>query len=387
MKMDSLSGGASFEAVCLAAQARAEETETNRQLAADLAHQLADAGLFSMYVPRAIGGQELTPLEANARLQKLAMYDAASAWVAMIGSTASIGAAYIEPDIARDMFVGKGRITCGIFAPNGRALCHGDEYIVSGRWAWASGSANADYIGLGCMALDSEDDTPAGDKIRLLMVPRASVIFHDTWHTMGLCGSSSGDVEVDNIRVPMAHSYSIATQSPWDEGALYKMPYFGLLATGVGAVALGNARTALDNVIALATEKTAMGHRRPLSERGAVQTAMAQAQALWASADAYYWQTLQDIWAALDEKGAQAPLAPEQRAQLRLISTHAVRTSVEVVRMMHDVAGGTSVYKTSPVQRCLRDSETMTQHMIANGATYEMIGRVMLGGYHGGMQL
>jgi hypothetical protein len=51
------------------------------------------------------------------------------------------------------------------------------------------------------------------------------------------------------------------------------------------------------------------------------------------------------------------------------------------------LAGGTSVYKTSAIQRRLRDSETMTQHMIANAATYEMIGRVRLGGYHKAMQL
>jgi alkylation response protein AidB-like acyl-CoA dehydrogenase len=54
---------------------------------------------------------------------------------------------------------------------------------------------------------------------------------------------------------------------------------------------------------------------------------------------------------------------------------------------VHDIAGGTSVYKDSALQRRLRDAQTMTQHMITNAATYEMTGRVLLGGYHPGMQL
>lgn len=373
-----------FESVCAAVAAQAETIEAGRQVPAELARNLSYAGMFNMFVPQAIGGQELSPPEGMALLEKLAMHDAASAWICMIGSTAALGSAYIDPAIGGDMFAAPGRITCGIFAPNGRAVREGDSYRVSGRWAWASGSANADYIGLGCMALDSADDKPGGDKIRLLMVPREDIIFHDTWHTMGLCGTSSGDVEVKDICVPVAHSYSIATETPWAETALYRMPYFGFLATGVGAVALGNARAALDDVIALATEKKAMGHSRTLAERSGVQAALAEAEAEWRSIHAFYWQTLNQIW---QDVQAGAEMTPHRRADLRLISTHAVRRAVSVVRSAHDIAGGTSVYKTSAVQRRLRDAETMTQHMIANAATYELAGRVMLGGYHQSMQL
>ena len=373
-----------FNAVCQAAAQASALIEAERQLPTDFARDLARAGMFKMFVPQKIGGQELSPLLGMARLQRLAMHDAASAWVSMIGATAAIGGAYIDPEIGADMFAGEARITCGIFAPNGRALRDGDEYVVTGRWAWASGSANADYIGLGCMALEHEDDTPGGDKIRLLMVPRADIIFHDTWHTMGLCGTSSGDVEVKGARIPVAHSYSIATDTPWASTPLYKMPYFGFLATGVGAVALGNARAALDDVIELATQKRAMGHTRTLAERSGVQAALAEAEAEWRSLDAFYWQTLTRIWE--DVQGG-AEMTPERRADLRLISTHAVRRGVNVVRAAHDIAGGTSVYKTSNIQRRLRDAETMTQHMIANAATYELAGRVILGGYHETMQL
>jgi alkylation response protein AidB-like acyl-CoA dehydrogenase len=374
---------AAFAALCAEAAREAEATEQARQLSPELARRIANIGLFSMFVPKQIGGGEMTPPAGLEKIERLARHDAAAAWVVMIGSTAALGAAYIAPDIGVDMFAAQDRITCGIFAPNGVAVRHGDIYRVSGRWAWASGSANADYIGLGCVAKETDDPEERGT-VRLLMVPREALIFHDTWHTIGLCGTSSGDVEVRDIEVPVAHSYSIATDTPWPDAPLYNMPYFGFLATGVAAVALGNARAALDEFIALAGAKKGQGQKRILAEKSAVQAGLAEAEAQWRAARALFVTTISDIWEDVQGGGA---MTPEKRADLRLVSTHAVRHCVHVVRAVHDLAGGTSVYRTSPIQRRLRDAETMTQHMITNADTLALVGRVMLGGWHAKMQL
>ena len=279
-----------------AAQNAAEATERNRKLAPELARDLAAAGMFKLFVPSEIGGLELSPVEGNRLIYELARHDASSAWVSMIGSTAALGAAFIAPEISADMFAAPARITCGIFAPNGRAVKNGDTYRVSGRWAWASGSANADYIGLGCLEVDAAGAPLPERPPRLVMVPREEIIFHDTWHTIGLCGTSSGDVELDNVEIPVAHSYTISAQKPWSDSALYKMPYFGFLATGVAAVALGNAQAALHDIHELALQKTPAGHSRALAEKSSVQSALAEAEAQLRSADAFYWQVLENIW-------------------------------------------------------------------------------------------
>jgi len=372
-----------FATVCADAAGQAEATEQAGQLAPELARRIANIGLFSMFVPKQIGGAEMAPLAGLEKIETLARHDAAAAWVVMIGSTAALGAAYIAPDIGADMFAAQDRITCGIFAPNGMAVRHGDSYRVSGRWAWASGSANADYIGLGCVAKETDDPEERGT-VRLVMVPRDALIFHDTWHTIGLCGTSSGDVEVRDIEVPVAHSYSIATDAPWPNTPLYNMPYFGFLATGVAAVALGNARAALDEFIDLAAAKKGQGQKRTLAEKSAVQAGLAEAEAQWRAARSLFVTTIGDIW---DDVLAGGEMTPEKRADLRLVSTHAVRNCVQVVRAVHDMAGGTSVYRTSPIQRRLRDAETMTQHMITNADTLALVGRVMLGGWNSKMQL
>jgi alkylation response protein AidB-like acyl-CoA dehydrogenase len=67
------------------------------------------------------------------------------------------------------------------------------------------------------------------------------------------------------------------------------------------------------------------------------------------------------------------------RADLRLALTHAVRTSARVVDLMYEAAGGSAVFRTSPLQRCFRDVHTATQHAMVAPPTLETIGSVLLG--------
>ena len=46
---------------------------------------------------------------------------------------------------------------------------------------------------------------------------------------------------------------------------------------------------------------------------------------------------------------------------------------------MYEAGGGTSIYHTSPLQRCLRDVHTATQHLMVSSSTMELAGRVLAG--------
>ena len=373
-----------FNDLCAQAAQQSESIEAARCLPKELAGALADYGMFSMFVPKKIGGGEWSAPDGMAHLQKLAAFDAASAWVCMIGATTGLGAAYIAPDISANMFGAAGRVTCGIFAPSGKAIIDGDDFIINGRWAWASGSANADYIGVGCMVLDKADDAPDPSRTRFIMAPRDDIIFHDTWHTMGLRGTSSGDIELREARIPIAHSYALS-EGAWDDSPLYRMPYFGFLAAGVAAIALGNARAAIDDFKIVAMNKKASGASRPLYQMERIQNGLAHAEADWGAAHAFYWAGVNEVWAAQCNSKTRPDV--ETKMRLRLVSTHAVRSCVRVLGAIHDMAGGTSVYNQSSIQRRLRDGQTMTQHIITGPGTYDVIGRIMLGGYQPSMMI
>jgi alkylation response protein AidB-like acyl-CoA dehydrogenase len=76
-------------------------------------------------------------------------------------------------------------------------------------------------------------------------------------------------------------------------------------------------------------------------------------------------------------RGGGIPLA--DRARLRLAATHATATAAHAVDLMYTAGGGTSIYATSPLQRCLRDAHAVTQHVMVAEPTYELVGRVLLG--------
>ena len=52
---------------------------------------------------------------------------------------------------------------------------------------------------------------------------------------------------------------------------------------------------------------------------------------------------------------------------------------MKVVDLMYNLGGGTSVYRTSPLQRHFRDVHVASQHMMIATPTLETVGRVMLG--------
>ncbi len=360
-------------------RARAEAIERGRRLPADLAAQLAAAGLFRMLVPRSLGGLELEPASMLATLETVGAADASVGWCVMIGATTAVVAAYLPPDVAREIYAAPGTITGGVFAPLGRAVVDGDQYRLSGRWQWASGSANCHWLMGGSVILD--DGTPrclpnGAPDARLLLFPAERATLIDTWHVSGLCGTGSGDMAVEGLRVPLAHSVSLLVDAPREAGALYRFPVFGLLALGIAAVMLGNAGAAVTDLVDLAGGKQPQGSRKVLAERAVAQSELAQAVAALRAARALFYETVESAWAAAC---AGDPLDVATRAGLRLAATHATRIAADVARAMYDLGGGSAVFSRSPLQRRFRDAHVGTQHLMVSPATWELTGRVLMG--------
>ena len=349
--------------------ARAAEMDAARRLPADLAAGMAKAGIFRALTPKRLGGFEAAPHVFMEMLEELARANASASWCAMIGTTAVLPAAHMDPDMAAEIFSAPDLIAAGIFAPMGRAVSDGDDYILSGRWPWGSGAANSQWIGLGAIA-----DTDNGKEARMLMVPTKQVELLDTWHVAGLRGTGSGDVAVKDIRVPKARSIAARFNTPRESGALYTFPPFGLLGIGVASVALGNAVGALEEFHALAMAKKNLGSTRTLAERPAVQAQYAKASARLKAARAYMVDEIALTWAQAQEAGAQSI---ERRAALRLACSHMARTAADVCAAVYDMGGGTVLYETSPIQRRFRDAHAITQHIVTAPASFELFGRVL----------
>ncbi len=365
----------------LAPRARewADEAERERRAPAALVAALREAGLFRLCAPASLGGSELDVPTVVRTIEALSVGDASAGWIVMIGATSGIVPAYLPEESAGEIYgEGPDQIIGGVFAPRGRAQAEAGGYRVSGRWQFASGCEHSAWLLGGCLVFDGERPRllPLGlPDSRMMLFPASEVSILDTWDTSGLRGTGSHDIEVRDRFVPESRSVSLVTDAPREPGPLYRFPVFGLLAVGVCAVSLGIARSAIDELSALARRKTPAFSRGTLAEKPSTWTSVARAEALLGSSRAFLMETVDEVWSATvaDE------LRPEQRAVLRLAATNVARSCARAVDLMYDAGGGTSLYRESLLQRCFRDVHAVTQHAAVAPATLELSGRVLLG--------
>jgi alkylation response protein AidB-like acyl-CoA dehydrogenase len=350
----------------------APESERRRRLPEELVDAMADAGVFRMLVPEAVGGLERHPRELVDTVEELARGDGAAGWCAAIGATSGLLGAYLPEESARAIYADPRAISGGVFAPRGRATRVDGGYRVTGRWPFASGCSHCDWLMGGCLIEGDDPPMPT-----LMIAPAADVEIHDTWDSMGLRGTGSHDIEMRDLFVPAERAASLVADRPTAPGPLYAFPVFGLLAIGIGAVGLGIARGALDDVRELAGVRVPSGSRRTMAERPVVQAELAASEARLRAARALLGETIDHAWA---EASGSGEVPTEQRAALRLAATHAAVTGAEVTSAAYRLGGGSSVYESkSPLPRRFRDAHTATQHMLVAPATNELAGRLMLG--------
>ena len=354
---------------------RSAEFEQARRLPADVSDAMAKAGIYRMFVPQSLGGSETSPLVSSQVFETLAQGDAACGWVAFIAATSGSSLARIETSVAKQMFTSPETMLAGVFAPNGKAVKTGDDYILNGQWQWGSGTQNADWVLAGSMVIDPQQPADAKPRAHMCLVPKDAIEFLDTWHSTGLRGTGSTDFKLTDQRVPSAHIVGLEVRKMPDT-PLFQFPNFTLLALGIAAVSMGIARAALDEFVALAQEKKRASSSTTIAERSHTQMQIATAEAKLRSARAFYYDSLEQAWSRAT---AGDPVEIDQRRNLRLATTHAVMASAEVVDCAYNLAGGVSVYQTSNLQRHFRDIHVATQHIMVAPSTLETTGRLFLG--------
>ncbi|MFZ8998871.1 MAG: acyl-CoA dehydrogenase family protein [Ilumatobacteraceae bacterium] len=350
------------------AREEADVAEHERRLPARTSAALADAGLFTMCLPRAYGGPGTGPVTMIDAIVEVATGDGSAGWCSGIASTTSSMAAFLEPDVARRVFSSPAVATGGVFAPNGRGVADGDGFRVSGRWQWGSGTQHCEWIVGGAMCDDGTQ--------RVCFFEADQVEFHDTWHTAGLRGTGSLDISVSDAFVPAERTVLPGVGRIHVDDPIARFPNFTLLALGLAATGLGIARRALDELVGLAAVKTPQFSTRTLAQSGFAQTEYARAEARWRSARAFLRDEVGAAWELASAGGA---VDVDRRVAMRLAAAHAASECVAVTDAAWTLAGGAAVYDTSALGRCVRDAHVVTQHIMVAPKLNEVLGKHLLG--------
>jgi alkylation response protein AidB-like acyl-CoA dehydrogenase len=351
-------------------QARSDEIELGRRVPDDVVALLRKAGALRMMMPRAWGGPEMNLIDINVALEELALGNAAAAWCVMIQLDSGLYSGMLDAEVARRLYPSLDTATSNVIRAAGRAQQVEDGYIVNGRWSFASGCLHTDLFAGGCLLYADDGDEPLKDEAgqplhRMALARREQLISHDTWHTLGLRGTGSCDIEIKDLFLPAGQLFDLA--SPSHDGPMYRWP--AVLCAKMPGVVLGLARGAIETFAAILRE------RKEASEQATL--ALAEAQSLYASARAYAHGAL----AALDARLAAGELPDEaERVAVFLSRVNAFQSARAAVQQLFDALGGAAIYTgQSALERHLRDINTACQHVMAQRRGQQAAGRLMLG--------
>jgi alkylation response protein AidB-like acyl-CoA dehydrogenase len=349
----------------------AARIEAERRLPAEAVSALVDAGVFKLLVPRDYGGSETTIATLLAVIETIARADGSAGWCAMIGAASGVMSAYLPEEVARTVYGPSDAISCGVFAPMGRAAPASGGYRVSGRWAFASGCEHSPWRMGGVTVQTGAADAP---QVRSVLFRAEETRVIDTWDTSGLRGTGSHDLEVRDVLVPAERTFSLF-EAPRHPGRLYRVPFFGVLAAGVAAVTLGIARAAVEAFIEVAKAKQPLGAKRTVAHREAAQLAVARAEGKVRAARALLFEAM----VRLESQAIEGEASLEGRAVARIAASHAVAEAVAAVDLACDASGATAIYAKSPLERHFRDVHTAAQHVMVSATSATLAGRVLLG--------
>ena len=248
---------------------RAEEIEQGRRLPADLLDELKGTGAFRMLLPTSHGGLGVELPEALRVLETLSAADGSTGWTVMIGSGAWLDLTGL-PRATFDALYADGPdvIVAGAINPSGVIEAVDGGYRVTGRWGFASGCEHADWLFGDCV--EQVDGRPGGRTARPSSASRSSRPTRSSSRTRGTSPDCAG----------RAATTSTSTTSSWlperthppleeehciDE-PIVRIPAPSLLPCVVASVAIGIAQGALDDIVALATDKVPLLDAAPLAE-------------------------------------------------------------------------------------------------------------------------
>nr|WP_174505542.1 acyl-CoA dehydrogenase family protein [Acinetobacter sp. Marseille-Q1620] len=365
---------AELDVLCQEIRQRALTGEFDNQayVTQDIIDKLKKIGVYRAFVPKRFGGDEISPRQFCELIEKLSMADGSVGWVASFGmSPAYLGSLPEEtlqvlykdsPDI---VFAG------GIFPPQPAEITD-KGVLVKGRWKFSSGCIGADIVGVG---ISPQKDNEAQGLPRMAVMPAHKAKIEMTWDTVGLKGTGSHDLVVDNVLIEKAWTFVRGEPSKLPE-PFFKYPSLSLATQVLTVVGIGVAAAALDEFKKLAPGKASITGGSEIANRPVTQYEYAQYEAEFLAARTWFYQTIDVVWETILEGNMPTT---EQVSNMRLSCTHAARVAARVARKMQMLAGMTAIYTNHPFSRYVNDTNVVTQHAFMGDATLQNAGSVSFG--------
>jgi 3-hydroxy-9,10-secoandrosta-1,3,5(10)-triene-9,17-dione monooxygenase len=246
----------------------------------------------------------------------------------------------------------------------GRATAVEGGFRFSGRWSFSSGCDHAQWVFLGGLVMG--DDGPID--FRTFLLPRADYQIDDVWDTIGLRGTGSNDIIVEDVFVPEYRTLSfidtgrcVCPGQEVNRAPLYKLPFAMVFSNSISVPVVGMATGAYDAYVGWTKERVRASTGTQASADSFNQLRIAEASAKIDNAVTTIERNIDEAL-ALATAGEKIPMP--LRVRSRRDQVNATGSAITAVDRLFESAGGRALKSGTPIQRFWRDAHAGRVHAI-----------------------
>ncbi len=328
---------------------------------------IIQSGGMKLLQAQSHGGFEAPITEFLEWVRSVGRYNPAAGWIAGVVGVHPWEIALTDQRLQDEIHQADPNVlVASPYAPNGRAVREGDGFRLSGRWQYSTGTDHCDWVVLGGVVVDESEDRTGPPEVRHFFLPRPDYqIIEDSWQVMGLSGTGSKDVVVEDALVP---EYRTMLHGDLSEGLygsrradnhVYQLPFGCVFSAAIAAGSFGIATGAIEQYHGyLETRKSVMGVVGKTDPYQ--QEALAEVEADLA-AGIVHVDAMLNAW--LDQLAAGNPITKSQRLEFRRNQVRAVQRVLFGVDKLMSRAGSAAIWSTRPLERYWRDLRTSGTHV------------------------
>jgi 3-hydroxy-9,10-secoandrosta-1,3,5(10)-triene-9,17-dione monooxygenase len=353
---------------------RQNEVEANGCVSEDTSAKFIAAGFYRILQPRMFGGYEFDLPTFLRVMIEVSRGCSDSGWVLALTAGHAFLISSFDERAQREAFGDRGEFRGpSVAMPGGMAIPAEGGFRVKGTWDYSSGCELATHFIGSCM-VDGANDAAPGYGVFVLF-DRDQYRIVDNWHVIGMQGTSSRRVIVDEIVVPAYRALAIMDAqgqyihprpgSLIHANPFYRGPITSLLVSEVGAVAVGIGRGALDIYEdILRSKKTNFPPFHARAEEIEYERHFGEAQSLVDTAEAALLKMAAD-YMEFTRRDAEdgIPFSDEDDRRFLQIEQQCVRLCFESVDLMLRTSGTSSAAKTAPLGRYFRNLAVIRTHI------------------------
>jgi alkylation response protein AidB-like acyl-CoA dehydrogenase len=338
---------------------RVAEAESLRKLPPENVRELLESGLIRLEAPRRFGGSELNLdalIEVTATLAEAC---SATGWVyALWGAHMWLIAHYPE-DIQEMVFGDPNTLISSVVSTEGKPLKVEGGYRWTGRGFFSSGVDHCTWL---TAALDVSTGEGELD-LRWFLIPRSEFEIVDDWYTMGLKGTGSKTITVDNVFVPDERIVAFRDLSDDSRASrLYKSPVYQAAFDFTYTLPLAGPIIGITRALLAACKtriagKLAAGRAIQVNTQNASLTRLAEAAAQMEAGRALLIEAARRYCNI-----AAGDATPLDKAQGRRDVAYGAQLCRRAANTLFELAGASNIYDSSDIQRLWKDSNAAAAH-------------------------